>query len=235
MGCPVVANCAIAYRDVSNGLLQVLSNPLHHCLTPLRGCIAHNDLVLELNNQLLNTHLIAIVDNDPVSVRKILQRSLDFEVLDAGVLEGGSEHVGVELGNNSIQNTGNLLRSSLGGKALLFIDAIKETPGKLGVEGNLFNDKVLEHLVEVLGGRVVDGLHEMGELDALDFLVVGEVQVLGGFAVDGVLLGCADDVGDLGLGVEDNGDLAAGIMDCRLLVLFMLEYKIAYQLGIQSR
>jgi hypothetical protein len=54
----------------------------------------------------------------------------------------------------------------------------------------------------------------MGELNALDLLVVREVEVLGGLAVDGVLLGCADDVGDLGLGVEDDSDLATGIMDC---------------------
>lgn len=214
MGCPVVVNSAITYRDVSDGLLQVLGNPLHHSLAPLRGCIAHNNLVLKLDDQLLDTHLIAIVDNDPVNVGKILERGLDLEVLNAGVLEGGSEHVGVELGNNSIQNTGNLLWSSLGGKALPFIDTVKETLRKFGVEGDLFNDKVFEHLVEVLGGRVVDGLHEVGELNALDLLVVGEVEVLGGLPIDGVLLSCADDVGNLGLGVKDDCDLAAGIMDC---------------------
>lgn len=216
---------------MSNGFLQVLSNPLHNGLAPLRGCIAYNDLVLELNNQLLDTHLITIVDNDPVNIRKILQRSLDLEVLDTGVLEGGSEHVSVELGNNSIQNTGNLLWSSLGGKALLLIEAVKETLRKLGVEGDFFNDKVFEHLVEVLGGRVVDGLYEVGELNTLDLLVVGEVEILGGLAIDGVLLGCADDVGDLGLGVENDSDLATGVMDCRLLVLSMLEYGICLPAG----
>lgn len=78
-----------------------------------------------------------------------------------------------------MRNALNLLGRSLGEETLAFRKTLEEVSRELGIDGDLLDDIVLKGGVELLGGRVVDGLHEMRELDALDGLVVAEIEIAG--------------------------------------------------------
>lgn len=107
----------------------------------------------------------------------------------------------------------NLLGGSLGEEALAVRKPLEEVSRELGVDGDLLDDVVLEGGVELLSGGVVDGLDQVGELDALDGLVVAEVEVAGRGAVDHVVFDGADDVGEMSASVEDDCDVEHRVVD----------------------
>src|SRR6478735_1079250 len=190
----IIHECIPTYRDISDGLLEVLSNPLHHSLGPLWRGIENNDFVLKLNGHLLNTKIIIIVNNNPVNLREVRDWSLDLQVFDSGVFESSTKHIRVILGHKTCRDAWDLLGCRLGCKASILRDAIKELGWEARVENNLVDDKVLKNCIQALGGRVVNCLNCVCEFYTLQDLVTRKIQVLGRLPIDGVVFDCPYDI-----------------------------------------
>lgn len=82
---------------------------------------------------------------------------------------------------------GHLHRRCSRGHALVHCQPVEEFGGELRVHIYLFNDVVFKGCVEELLGRIVDSLDRVGKHEAIYRLVVGEIQIIGGGSVDGMI------------------------------------------------
>lgn len=200
------------YPKVRDGLVDVLLDPLDQLLGMLGRSISNNEMVLKRDDELLDSKLI-VVKNDPVHVRQPRNRLLALDSIDSRRCEACPESVQAKLADARMRVTFNLLGRSLGKETLAVWKTLEEVSRELGVDCDLLDDVILEGGVEFLDGGVVDGLDEVGELDALDGLVVAEVEVAGRGAVDHVVFYGADDVGEMSASVEDYSDVEHRVVD----------------------
>lgn len=163
---------------MSDGLVDVLLDPLDHLLGVLGRSISNNDMVLKLDDELLDSELVGVED-DLVHVGQSRDGLLTLDGVDSSVCDARPEPVQAKLADARMRDVRDLLGRGLGEEALAVWKALEEGSRELGVNGDLLDDKVLEGRVELLGGRLVDGLDEVRELDAFDGLVVTEVEVAG--------------------------------------------------------
>lgn len=138
---------------------------------------------------------------------------LNLQLFDVGVGGPAPDHVGLKFCDTGVRHSGHIHGGGPRGHALVRCQLVEIIGGESWVHVYLFDDVVFEGCIKELLGRIVDSLNRVGKHEAIYRLVVGEIQIVGGGSVDGVIFCRADYIGKIARRVQDDSKAEAGVVD----------------------